>query len=82
VYVLFQVLKLKNNPNHHWSDNSGWDMAEAMERVVLQKTKEVMEAGIFFSLSCDEVTSVDCQSWVCGQRLEAHSNTPYLGESH
>ena len=64
MYVLYETLKLKNNPHHHWSDCSGWEMAEAIERVVLKKTKEVMQGATFFSLSCDEVTSVDCQSWI------------------
>ena len=58
MYVLFETLKLKKNPHHHWSDNSGWAMAEAIERVVLKRTKEVMQVANFFSLSCDEVTSV------------------------
>ena len=62
--TLFETLKLKNNPHHHWSDNSGWAMAEAIERVVLKRTKEVMQVANFFSLSCDEVTSVDCQSCI------------------
>jgi len=60
MYVLFETLKLKNNPHHHWSDSSGWAMAKAIERVVLKITKEVMQVANFFSLSCDEVTSVDC----------------------
>ena len=64
MYVLYETLKLKNNSDHHWSDTSGWEMAEAIERVVLKKTKEVMQAATFFNLSCDEVTSVDCQSWI------------------
>ena len=39
-------------------------MAETIERVVLKRTKEVMQVANSFSLSCDEVTSVDCESWI------------------
>ena len=34
-------------------------MAKAIERVALNKTKEVIQNVIFFNLSCDEVTSMD-----------------------
>ena len=64
MYVLFESLKLKNNPHHHWSDNSGWAMTEAIERVVMKRTKEVMHVANFFSLSYDEVTSVGSHSWI------------------
>lgn len=43
---------------------NGWEIAQAIEHVVLNKTKEIMQADTFFNLSCDEVTSVDCQSWI------------------
>lgn len=39
-------------------------MAQAIEHVVLNKTKEITQADTFYSLSCDEVTLVDCQSWI------------------
>ena len=42
----------------------GWEMVEAIKRVELNNTKEVMQGANFLSLHCDEVTSVDCQSWV------------------
>lgn len=64
MYVFFEILKPKNNPHHHWSgvEFNGWEIAQAIEHVVLNKTKEIMQADTFFNLSCDEVTSVDCQS--------------------
>ena len=43
MYMLFETLKRKNNPHCHSSDSGGWEMAEAIERVVLNKTKEVMQ---------------------------------------
>ena len=64
MHVLFEILKLENNLDHHWNESSGWEMAQAIECVVLNKTKDIMQVTTFFSLSCDEVTSVDCQSWI------------------
>lgn len=60
--MLFESLKLKNNPHHHWSDNIGWKMENALKHVVLNKTKEVMLNATFFSLSCDGVTLVGSQA--------------------
>ena len=37
-------------------------MAKAIEQAVLNKTKEVMQSANFFSLSYDEVNSINCQS--------------------
>lgn len=39
-------------------------MVEAIEQMVLHKTKEIVQVATFFNLSCDEVTLVDCQSWI------------------
>ena len=60
MYLLFDNLKLKNNLHHHWNDNNGWVMAELIKRVLLKKTKEVMQGANLFSLSYDDVTLVDC----------------------
>lgn len=62
MYILFEISKLKNNPHHHWSDRIGWEMVKAIERIVLEKTKEVMQGVTFFSVSYNEVTYEDCQS--------------------
>lgn len=64
MYVLFEILKLKKCPHHHWSDSSGWKMSQTIEHVMLNKTNKIMQVVTFFSLSCDEVTLVDCQSWI------------------
>jgi hypothetical protein len=59
--VLFETLKIKHNAHHHGCDTNGWDMAETIERVVMNKTKDVIQSANLLSLSYDEVT-VDCQS--------------------
>jgi hypothetical protein len=60
----FAILKVNNNPQHHWRDNTRWEMAQAIGSVVLNKTKEIVQAATFFSLSCNEVTLVYYQSWI------------------
>lgn len=62
MYVLFEILELKNYPHHHWSGSSGWEMVQTIEHVMLNKTKEIMQVVTLFSLSCNEVTLIDCQS--------------------
>lgn len=61
MYVLFQVLKVKNNLHHHWSNSSGWEMANAIKCLVLNKTKKGI---IFVSLFCDKVNTVDYHLWI------------------
>lgn len=62
--MLVETLESKNNPQHYRSDTSEWEMAKAIEYVVLRVIKEVMYNTIIFSLSCDDITSFDCQSWI------------------
>jgi hypothetical protein len=47
----------------HWSNLIGWKMASCMH-VVVKKTRDLVQATKFISLSCDEVTTLDQQSWV------------------
>jgi hypothetical protein len=37
---------------------------EAMHNVVLWATKVIMQKSLFISMSCDEVTTIDNQSWL------------------
>ena len=39
-------------------------MIEATERIILHIIRDVMSKTKVFSLSCDEVTSYDNQSWI------------------
>ena len=40
MYRLLELLKLKNNPHHHWSDSSGYSMAEFLEHVGLKELRK------------------------------------------
>ena len=49
MHVSFDVLKLKNNVDHHWIDSSGWEMAQAIECTLLNKTKDIVQVSTFFT---------------------------------
>ena len=40
-------------------------MAEIMHAQINSKLKEVIKQARFFSITCDEVTSIDNKSWLC-----------------
>jgi hypothetical protein len=49
-----------NNPSKHWSDYSGWEIAESLCNHVLIVTKQ----KILFSIFVDDVITIDNQSWI------------------
>ena len=51
-------------PLKHWTEGSGWEMAESLFNVVQARTKEVVSTAPYFSITCDEVTTLDNQSWI------------------
>ena len=61
---LLTFLGVPNLPKRHWSDNPGWGLAECMWSQVQLKTKAVMAKARFFSVTCDEVTTLDTHSWI------------------
>jgi hypothetical protein len=62
--LLLEHLGVPKLPKKHWSDNSGWEISEAIHRAVELKTKALISSSRCLSLSCDEVTTVDNQSWL------------------
>jgi hypothetical protein len=54
------LLMLKN----HWSNIYSWIMVEFMHVKVMKKLKEVIVTSNYFSLTCDEVTTIDNVSWI------------------
>jgi hypothetical protein len=40
-------------------DNSGWELAEHMHLIVLDKLKDTMRVGCFIAISCDEAMLCD-----------------------
>jgi hypothetical protein len=48
----------------HWSNQSGWEMADCMCEHVLKKIKLLLLGQAFLSLNTNEVIIVDNQSWL------------------
>jgi hypothetical protein len=48
----------------HWTERSGWKMAESLFNIVQARTKKVVSTALYFSITCDEVTTLDNQSWI------------------
>jgi hypothetical protein len=61
---LLQFLGAPNYPRMHWFGNINWEMAIYMHEVVVNKIRNLVQNVQFISLSCDEVTTCDQQSWV------------------
>ncbi len=62
-----KLMQFLGTPNYlilHWSSNIGWEMATYMHEVVVYKISNLVQSVQFISLSCDEVTTCDQQSWV------------------
>jgi hypothetical protein len=52
------------NPKHHWSDYVGRVMAECLHKHVFNKMWKDVASSKYLTLSCDEVTTIDNQSWI------------------
>ncbi|KAJ9516052.1 hypothetical protein QJQ45_024482, partial [Haematococcus lacustris] len=49
----------------HWKDNAGWQIAEAVDAVYQEASKELLDAAHFISISLDEATTVDNMAVMC-----------------
>jgi len=61
---LYQFLKMPHLSIKHWSDNSGWMIADYLHAQVMRRAKEVLASAHYIAVTCDEVTTVDNQSWI------------------
>jgi hypothetical protein len=61
---LIDILTIPNFPNKHWSAPCCWKMANHVAKVLGKHTKNAIGSMASFSLSADEVTSIDGQSWI------------------
>jgi hypothetical protein len=53
------ILDVKDLPKPQSSNLIGWGMANCMYELMLKKTKDLVQATRFISLSCDEITTMD-----------------------
>jgi hypothetical protein len=61
---LFDFLGLEENLRMHWTNSISWAMVQHMHGIVLEATKSIVGATQFISLTCDEVNTIDNQSWL------------------
>jgi hypothetical protein len=61
---LLQQLGYPKFPLKHWSDTTGWELAESLYNVVQNRTRLVVSGANYFSLICDEVTTANNQLWI------------------
>jgi hypothetical protein len=61
---LFGFLKMPHLSKKHWSNNSGWLMAEYLHSAVMRRARNVLGAAKYIAVTCDEVTTVDNQFWL------------------
>lgn len=61
---LFEILIVSDVPKKHWSMSVGWEMADHLAKTLAEHTKSVLFGARFLSLSADEVTVTDGQSWL------------------
>jgi len=61
---LFELLGVPDLPKKHWSSMVGWEMADHLAIALADHTKKVISKARFFSLSADEVSTIDSQSWL------------------
>lgn len=74
--ALGTLLEFSKHPQFapkHWTDWSGWLMAEANDAVLVKHMKSEFAAAPFFSMSCDETTDI---SKVCRLSIHAYVVNP------
>jgi hypothetical protein len=64
MWQLFVFIKVPNNLQPHWNDSCVWIMANYMHKIVFTNTRMVVPKAKLIFISIDEVTIVDCQSWL------------------
>jgi hypothetical protein len=62
---LYNALNVPHQPRKHWSEPAGWEIANALAHVISEKMKETLVKANYVAISCDEVTTVDNQQWLC-----------------
>jgi len=61
---LYEFLAVLKNNEKKWSDRSSWTMAKFMHQKMMKATKVVVGVAQYVVISCDDVSTVDNQSWL------------------
>ena len=80
ILSLFKMLQVPDRPLKLWSKDAGCEVACCIANVLNEKTTSMIAKANYISVSVDEVTSVNCQSWifqacVSCSKLERGSNS-------
>ncbi len=62
--LLFDFLVVPKNSKKHQNDSFNWTMAKFMHQVMMKAIKVVVEVTHYIVLSCNEVSTIDNQSWM------------------
>ncbi len=60
----FLLLKVKSTPLKHWSNYSGWQIANTVQGVVLSKAMSIISKVNYVVVSVDEVTTINGLKWI------------------
>ena len=63
-FELYEFLNVPELPRKHWSDGSGWVMAEHLYNFVKQKIMSLVSSAAYFALLADETSACDNSSWI------------------
>ncbi|GLC76604.1 hypothetical protein PLESTF_001804200 [Pleodorina starrii] len=55
----FEVLRVPHFDRSHWSGTTGWQLAEALDGVLLDKIRELVQGACFVAISMDECVGID-----------------------
>lgn len=61
---LFQFLDLFKMLHKQWNDTVGWTIVDCLHKqieIAMKTTNQIVE---YLSITCDEVTTIDTQSWI------------------
>jgi hypothetical protein len=61
---LYEYLRVENMPKKHWSGAYGWEIGKHIHLRVLKALKVVVTSAKYFSITYDEVISIDNQQWL------------------
>jgi hypothetical protein len=61
---LYEFLTMLKNNKKHYNDNFGWTMVKFMHQEMMRATKAIVGAVQYVALNCDEVFTIDNQSWL------------------
>jgi hypothetical protein len=60
----FSFLNVFMLPKHHWNDSPIWVMVECMHKQIIKRINKIITSSKYLALFCDEVTTIDNQSWI------------------